>query len=57
MRFDRHREYRRMCPRRGRNRPFILPVFGMKSRFTIAGARCTLGGFGCIAVRCEPVLG
>jgi hypothetical protein len=33
------------------NLPFILPVLRPKSRFIIAGTRCTAGEFGCITVR------
>ena len=36
------------------NCPFILPVSGLKSRFTIAGTRCTAGACGCITARYGP---
>jgi hypothetical protein len=39
------------------NRPFILPVLGAKSKFIIAGTRCTVGASLCTTVRCEPALG
>jgi hypothetical protein len=36
------------------HRPFILPVSGLKSRFIIAGTRCTAGACGCITARSGP---
>ena len=34
-----------------RDRPFILPVSGLRSRFIIAGTRCTADAYGCITAR------
>jgi hypothetical protein len=33
------------------NRPFILPVSGLRSRSIIAGTRCTAGACGCITAK------
>ena len=33
------------------DRPFILPMSGLRSRFIIAGTRCTADGYGCITAR------
>ena len=33
------------------HRPFIQPVSGLRSRFIIAGTRCTADAYGCITAR------
>jgi hypothetical protein len=33
------------------DRPFILPVLGLRSRFIIAGTHCTADAYGCITAK------
>jgi hypothetical protein len=33
------------------DRPFILPVLGLRSRFIIAGTRCMADAYGCITAK------